>query len=120
VPTRTYLTTPPGREPSEGPGRSASEPRERYVPGLDAPHEPTPSSRWRTPLLVLVTFAVLLAVVVMVLRLSAASQAQDPSLEPGLDAGTPTDGEGPTLRDRGGGEGVDAPAAEDDGLPGED
>jgi hypothetical protein len=97
VPTRTYLTTPPGREPSQAPGRSASEPRERYVPGLAAPTEPTPPSRWRRVLFVLLVVAVLLAVVVTVLRLSAASQAQDPSLDPGV---TPVEDEGPTLRDR--------------------
>jgi hypothetical protein len=98
VPTRTYLTTPPGREPSQAPGRSASGPPERYVPGLVTPTEPAPPSRWRRVLLVLLVVAVLLATVVTVLRLSAASQAQDPSLDPGTPA--PAEDEGPTLRDR--------------------
>jgi hypothetical protein len=105
VPTRTYLTTPPGREPSQAPGRSASEPRERYVPGLDAPTEPTPPSRWRGPLLVLLVAALLIAALVAVLRLSAASQAQDPSLDPGVSQ-TSVEDEGPTLRD-GLGDGTD-------------
>ncbi len=95
MPTRTYLTTPPGRAPSEATGRSASEDRERYVPGLTAPVEPTPPSRWRGPLLVLLTAAVVIAVVVTVLRVSAATQAQDPAIDPGV---IPTD-EGPSLRD---------------------
>jgi hypothetical protein len=100
VPTRTYLTTPPGREPSEATGRSASEAPERYVPGLEAPVEPTPPSRWRGPLLVLTSAAVVLLVLVIVLRVSAASQAQDPSLDPSLGGNPPTE-EGPTLRDSG-------------------
>jgi hypothetical protein len=103
VPTRTYLTTPPGREPSQAPGRSASEPLERYVPGLAAPVEPTAPSRWRRPLLVLLTAAVLVAVLVAVVRLSASTQAQDPAVDPGL-VEAPTD-EGPTLRDGSGGDG---------------
>lgn len=99
MPTRTYLTTPPGRSPSEATGRSASEARERYVPGLAAPTEPRPPSRWRGPLLVLGTAALVLLVLVIVLRVSAATQAQDPALDPSLgDVGPPTD-EGPTLRD---------------------
>lgn len=84
MPTRTYLTTPPGREPSEATGRSASEARERYVPGLAAPVEPTPPSRWRAPLLTLGVAVVVALVVVVVLRVSAASQAQDPALDPAV------------------------------------
>lgn len=84
MPTRTYLTTPPGREPSQALGRSASEPQERYVPALAAPTEPTPPSRWRTPLLVALAVVVLAAVVVTAFRLSAATQAQDPALDPGV------------------------------------
>ncbi|MEX0836177.1 MAG: hypothetical protein WD010_08810 [Nitriliruptor sp.] len=114
MPTRTYLTTPPGREPSEATGRSASEDVERYVSGPTEPVEPKVASRWRGPLLVVVTAALLVAILVTILRVSAASQAQDPSLDAGLDA-TPAD-EGPTLRDT-----IPAPggAPQDEGLPGE-
>lgn len=91
MPTRTYLTTPPGRSPSTATGRSASEARERYVPGLAAPTEPSAPSRWRAPLLVVLTAVVVTAIVVAVLRVSAATQAQDPALDPGVQP-VPTDG----------------------------
>lgn len=84
MPTRTYLTTPPGREPSEATGRSASEDPERYVPGLAAPVEPDPPSRWRVPLTIVVAAALVVALAVTAVRLSASSQAQDPALDPEL------------------------------------
>jgi hypothetical protein len=80
VPPRTYLTAPPGTEPSEATGRAAAEPRERYVPGLAAASEPTVPSRWRAPLAVVVVVALVVATIVLALRLSADAQAQDPSL----------------------------------------
>jgi hypothetical protein len=88
VPARTYLTTPPGREPSEATGRSASEARERYVPGLAAPVEPDPPSRWRVPLALLVTAALVVALAIAAVQLSASSQAQDPSLDAELQEAT--------------------------------
>jgi hypothetical protein len=88
VPSRTYLTTPPGREPSAATGRSASGATERYVPGLEAPTEPALTPRWRRPLLV-VTGIVLVATVALVLSTSLATQAEDPSLGPQPDAASP-------------------------------
>jgi hypothetical protein len=88
VPTRTYLTTPPGRAPSAATGRSASEAAERYVPGLASPSEIDVAPRWRRPLL---TFAALLGLALMivaVVRTSAATQAEDPSLGPPPEAAT--------------------------------
>jgi hypothetical protein len=49
VPHRTYLTAPPGQDPSHETGRTATEPRERYVPGLRRPVEPAVPSRLRAP-----------------------------------------------------------------------
>ncbi|MEX1177390.1 MAG: hypothetical protein WEB09_02910 [Nitriliruptor sp.] len=115
MPTRTYLTTPPGREPSEATGRSVSEDRERYVPGPSGPSEPAAPSRWRGPLLVLGAAAFVALILVSLVRASTSSQAQDPSLGGRADdtSGAQDDtGEGPTLRD-----GV--PSLPADGLPGE-
>ena len=80
MPHRTYLTAPPGTEPTEATGRTADEPRERYVPGLAPVREPVVPSRWRTPLLLIAGVAIVAAIVFTVLRVSAAQQAQDPSL----------------------------------------
>jgi hypothetical protein len=86
VPTRTYLTTPPGRSPSEAVGRSASEAQERYVPGLAAPVEPDPPTRWPIAIVILAAAALAVALAVTAVQLSASSQAQDPSLDdPSLD-----------------------------------
>jgi hypothetical protein len=93
VPPRTYLTAPPGTEPSEATGRAAAEPRERYVPGLAVASEPTVPSRWRAPLVAVVILAAVVATVVLVVRLSADAQAQDPSL------GVPNDPEPPAAPD---------------------
>ena len=97
MPPRTYLTAPPGTEPTEATGRVADEPRERYVPGLAPATEPAVPSRWRAPLLVALVILVVVATVVTVLRVSAEQQAQDPSLMvPGLqqDGGGAPDGAG--------------------------
>lgn len=116
---RTYLTAPPGTEPTEATGRAADEPRERYVPGLAPVREPTVPSRWRTPLLLIAGVAIVAAIVVTVLRVSAAQQAQDPSL---FVPGTDQDDDAP-VRDGIPGADVDDdadPAQPDDGaLPGD-
>jgi hypothetical protein len=88
VPTRTYLTTPPGRTPTAATGRSASGARERYVPGLASPTEVDIPPRWRRPLLILVALLGLVLVAVAVVRTSAATQAEDPSLGPPPEAAT--------------------------------
>jgi hypothetical protein len=88
VPTRTYLTTPPGRAPSAATGRSASEAGERYVPGLAAPTEVDIAPRWRRPLLILLALLGLVLLVVAVVRAGAATQAEDPSLGPPPEAAT--------------------------------
>jgi hypothetical protein len=88
VPTRTYLTTPPGREPSAATGRSASGDREHYVPGLAAPIEPRVRSRGRRTLLTLLGVALLAAVTALAIRASAVTQAEDPALGPAHDAAT--------------------------------
>ena len=78
MPTRTYLTTPPGREPAlDG---STDGVVERFVPGLDLPSEPTPNSRART--VATVTLAVVLAVLVLsfAFQVVTGAQAEDPSL----------------------------------------
>jgi hypothetical protein len=103
VRTRTYLTTPPGRLPTDETGRAAPD-DERYVPALDLPSEPTVPGRHRRTLLVLSILAVVLVVTFALLRLGTAAQSQDPALseptdgqpadEPALDG----DGEGPSLR----------------------
>ena len=123
MPHRTYLTAPSGTEPTEATGRAADEPRERYVPGLAPVREPTVPSRWRTPLLVLAGLLAVVAIVVTVLRVSAAQQAQDPSL---FVPGTEQDADGPSLlRDAIPGSDADEPDepdAPDDpagGLPGD-
>lgn len=109
---RTYLTAPPGTEPTEATGRAADEPRERYVPGLAPVREPTVPSRWRTPLLLIAGVAVVVTIVVTVLRVSAAQQAQDPSLfVPGVEQD-----DGASLRDGipGGGDAEDGDGELDD------
>jgi hypothetical protein len=104
VRTRTYLTTPPGREPTDATGRVESS-DERYVPALDLPTEPRVPGKHRRTLLVVGVVTAVLFVAVVVFRLGAAAQSQDPALseptmpqpadEPALDGG---DGEGPSLR----------------------
>jgi hypothetical protein len=105
VRTRTYLTTPPGREPTDATGRAEVE-RERYVPALDLPAEPRVPGKHRRLLIVLGVLAVLALVGLLFLRMVSASQSEDPAMtdpsmqqgpdgapEPGSD-----DGEGPSLR----------------------
>lgn len=114
MPHRTSLTAPPGIEPSEATRREDAEARERYGPGLASATEPHIPSRWRTPVVVLALLAILVAAVVGVMRASAASQAQNPSLfVPGTEQPEP-----PSLRD-----GIPQPQDDgvgpDGGLPGE-
>ena len=78
MPTRTYLTTPPGREPAlHG---SPDGVVERWVPGLDLPVEPTPLRRTRA--VALVALATVLAVLALYLVAGAVTgaRAEDPSL----------------------------------------
>jgi hypothetical protein len=79
VRTRTYLTTPPGREPTDTTGASGS-PGERYLPALDLPVEPRVPGRHRR---LLVTFALVAGVLVIgaiAFQLATASQAEDPAM----------------------------------------
>ncbi|MTV26029.1 hypothetical protein FTX61_11500 [Nitriliruptoraceae bacterium ZYF776] len=80
MPTRTYLTTPPGREPSAATGRSASTPQERYVPALTAPREPRVPGRWRRPLQVIAAVAVLALIAAGIVAAVLATQTEDPAL----------------------------------------
>jgi hypothetical protein len=99
VRTRTYLTTPPGRLPTDETGRAAPD-AERYVPALELPSEPTVPGRHRRTLLVVGFLAVVLVVAFALLRLGTAAQSQDPALsEPtGGQPADDGDGEGPSLR----------------------
>jgi hypothetical protein len=103
VRTRTWLTTPPGLQPTDATGRA--EPHdERYVSALDLPAEPQVPSAHRRTLLVLGMLAAVLLVVAALFLVGTASQSQDPALSDPSDeqaAGEPVlddDGEGPSLR----------------------
>jgi hypothetical protein len=88
VRTRTYLTTPPGSEPTDDTGRRRPD-GERYVPALDLPAEPRVPGRHRRLLVTLAVLAALAALVAVLLRLGAAAQAEDPALsEPSGAIGT--------------------------------
>jgi hypothetical protein len=98
VPSRTWLTTPPGDEPVTDQGGDEQE--ERYVPAVDLPREPRVPGRYRR--VWLVATVVLLAIVVMVALVLIGEQAQqeDPSVPdiPGLEDPTldePEDGDLP-------------------------
>jgi hypothetical protein len=102
VRTRTYLTTPPGREPTDATGRAEVD-RERYVPALDLPSEPRVPGKHRRLVIVLSVVAVLALVGLLLLRMVSASQSEDPAMtDPSMQAGAPEggadDGEGPSLR----------------------
>jgi hypothetical protein len=101
VRTRTYLTTPPGREPTDATGRAEVE-RERYVPALDLPSEPRVPGRHRRLLIVVSVIAVLVLVGLLLLRMVSASQSEDPAMtDPSMQQapdGVADDGEGPSLR----------------------
>jgi hypothetical protein len=105
VRTRTYLTTPPGREPTDATGRAEDE-RERYVGALDLPTEPRVPGKHRRLLIVLSVIAALSLVGLLLLRMVSASQAEDPAMtDPsmqqvpeGAPEGGADDGEGPSLR----------------------
>jgi hypothetical protein len=105
VRTRTYLTTPPGREPTDATGR-AEDDRERYVRALDLPTEPRVPGKHRRLLIVLSVIAVLSLVGLLLLRMVSASQSEDPAMtDPsmqqvpeGAPEGGADDGEGPSLR----------------------
>jgi hypothetical protein len=103
VRTRTFLTTPPGRLPTDETGRGAPD-DERYVPALDLPSEPTVPGKHRRTLLVLGVLAAALLVALLLLRVGTAAQSQDPALseptesQPTDDPALEGDGEGPSLR----------------------
>jgi hypothetical protein len=101
VRTRTYLTTPPGREPTDATGRAEVE-RERYVPALDLPSEPRVPGRHGRLLIVVSVIAVLVLVGLLLLRMVSASQSEDPAMtDPSMQQapdGVADDGEGPSLR----------------------
>jgi hypothetical protein len=98
VRTRTYLTTPPGREPTDATGRVDVH-AERYVPALDLPAERRVPGKHRRALLVLATLTAMLLVAGVLFRIGTAAQSQDPSLsDPTTPAVEDGDGEGPSLR----------------------
>jgi hypothetical protein len=79
VRTRTYLTTPPGAEPTDHTGRREPD-GERYVPALDLPTEPRVAGKHRRLLVILAVVAALGLLVFVLLRIGAAAQAEDPAL----------------------------------------
>jgi hypothetical protein len=85
LPTRTWLTTPPGDEPVVD--QRAEGEDERYVPALRAPSEPRVPGKHRRALVItgLVVGAVLL--VVSVVLIGEQAQQEDPSVPdiPGLE-----------------------------------
>ncbi|MFA9430106.1 hypothetical protein [Egicoccus sp. AB-alg2] len=76
--TRTYLTTPPGREPHLDAAPDGVV--ERWTPGPAAPHEPRPRRRGRRRFFVGIAVAGLVALAVLGIRALTATQDQDPSL----------------------------------------
>lgn len=78
MPTRTYLTTPPGGEPTfDG---SPDGVVERWVPGLAAPVEPVPARRARRVLALVLALALAALAVYLVVGLVTGTRAEDPSL----------------------------------------
>ena len=80
MPTRTYLTTPPGHQPQLD--TSGDGVVERWVPGLGVPVEPpVPPRRRRTPLVIAVVVALVVGLLAVVaIRLVTDAQAEDPAL----------------------------------------
>lgn len=78
MPTRTYLTTPPGAEPAlDG---SPAGVVERWVPGLAIPVEPAPPRRGRRVAVVVAVVAVAALALYLVVDLVTGARAEDPSL----------------------------------------
>ncbi|HSK24175.1 MAG TPA: hypothetical protein VK906_13400 [Egicoccus sp.] len=78
MPTRTYLTTPPGREPAlHG---SPDGVVELWVPGLEVPVEPAPPRRGRAVVLIGLAAALTALTVYLVVGAVTGARAEDPSL----------------------------------------
>lgn len=78
IPTRTRLTTPPGREPTTDP--LAERAGELWSPGFAIPEEPSVPGRYRKLWIVLTTIAVLALAGLITFRILTAGQFQDPAL----------------------------------------
>jgi hypothetical protein len=79
VRTRTYLTTPPGSEPTSAVGGRDPD-AERYVPALELPREPRVPSRHRRAGLAAAALLTVAVVAFVLVRLGAAAQSEDPAL----------------------------------------
>lgn len=76
--TRTRLTTPPGQEPATP--HADDDAKERYVPGLALPDEPSHPGRYRRVWTTLLTIVLLATVAYVAFRLATAGQTFDPAL----------------------------------------
>jgi hypothetical protein len=85
LPTRTWLTTPPGEEPLAD--SRGDEDEERYVPALDVPTEPRVPGRHRNLLVGAGAVVLVLALVVAVVLIGERAQQEDPSVPdiPGIE-----------------------------------
>jgi hypothetical protein len=77
VRTRTWLTTPPGGQPTT---EDRAQDTEHYVPAPDLPTEPRVPGRYRTRLTAALVVLGAVAIVVALVLLGQESQREDPSV----------------------------------------
>jgi hypothetical protein len=97
LPSRTWLTTPPGDEPVVD--QRGDEHAERYVPPPDLPTEPRVPGRHRRLRIGLASVLVVIGLMVLVVLLGEQAQQEDPSVPdiPGLEDPTMDEPEGGDL-----------------------
>jgi hypothetical protein len=97
LPSRTWLTTPPGDEPVTD--ERADDHGERYVPALDLPREPRVPGRYRRIWVGAVAALALIMVAGAVVLIGEQAQQEDPSVPdvPGLEDPTLDEAEDGTL-----------------------
>lgn len=100
MPYRTYLTAPRGATPTSATRSASTEPREHYVPGLAAAHEPPLAPRGVVPVATAAIVVLLASGAAAVARTTADAAAQDPSLSIPGDTGASDEAELPEPGDR--------------------